>query len=1040
MSISSKFEVRSLKLAVQAQGKWLLLSLFGAMCQITLAQSEQQTLITHNSSLITKTTLIPKYESIGVRQGLSDNRVNTIVQDRRGFIWVGTANGLNRYDGYGFRHFFPQKGTPGCLPGANIGKLALDARGKLWVATNEGICRFDEKISQFDCFDTHRPDGDPRDAVIIDFFPAPDGRLWLISQAQRLLLLEPDTRMVRHIAVPAQALANASVLVQQQSDDVFDVWGTPDGQTLWIGGRSGVFRTTPDCRNFEYFPLQEVGVLGVQYVRQTDPGSIWVMVWQKGFYRLDLSTRKVLAVPHEAGKPFSYLFIEDRELWLGGPTGLARLNTTNGTLTKLPFGDLKYRNTTVTALFRDRNGLVWAGTENGLKKYDPYLQGFSFTPIPTPPGAAMHYANDTDDLLHSHRDGRYYTISALYSRISVMNEQGKWLYHHSTAPLGKPSALMQDTAGQIWVGCNADLALFDPLKRQLRSVAKIPFGDPHNRTIGLTQTADGQIWWATSRDGLYVHDPKAQVTRRLTVDGGFAPSRLSALLADRQGRYLWLTTESEGFWEYDLWEKSWRFYTDVQRDGLSSCHAMGQDLHGEVWISSDAGLLRYFPQNHRCEVVLNREKGLPENRLNGGFCDASGMIWWAAKDRLGRLDPLSKQFTLFDERFGVDQTAFGYHRFSQSARTGELYACADGGFLRWHPDSLKFNTALPQVVNTRLLINNREILPETDSVTRIGFVHYENSFTLEFSALNFTLPEDNQYQWKLEGSDREEWSTPSTDRFVRLNFLPPGRYTLLVKASNNSGVWNDRPLSVQIVVFPAWWQTWWFRTLLALLFAGLVYGVYYYRRRLRRRISAIQKHAAALEKQQLLSEIDLLKTQVNPHFLFNSLSILASLVRVDPDLSEQFIDQLSRSYRYILEQKDQTLVTLRTELEFIRAYIFLLKIRFDNKFDVTIDIPERLLDSAQIAPLTLQLLLENAVKHNRMSTKEPLVVSIEVQDNYLVISNAYRPRGNGGPTSTGVGLQNIINRYALLSNERVYAGEQNEMFVVRVPLVNRILE
>ncbi|HLP92918.1 MAG TPA: tetratricopeptide repeat protein [Saprospiraceae bacterium] len=196
-----------------------------------------------------------------------------------------------------------------------------------------------------------------------------------------------------------------------------------------------------------------------------------------------------------------------------------------------------------------------------------------------------------------------------------------------------------------------------------------------------------------------------------------------------------------------------------------------------------------------------------------------------------------------------------------------------------------------------------------------------------------------------------------------------------------------------------------------------------------------ENKAQNLEKQQLINEIALLKTQVNPHFLFNSLSILASLVHVDPNLSEQFIDQLSKSYRYILEQKEQSLVTLRTELEFIRSYAFLLKIRFESKFDLRLNLSEEVLDKYKIAPLTLQLLVENAVKHNRMSVKEPLVVEVFAEGEYLIVQNKLQLRPQQ-VDSTGTGLDNIINRYALLTEKPVWAGERENEFVVKVPLLS----
>lgn len=203
----------------------------------------------------------------------------------------------------------------------------------------------------------------------------------------------------------------------------------------------------------------------------------------------------------------------------------------------------------------------------------------------------------------------------------------------------------------------------------------------------------------------------------------------------------------------------------------------------------------------------------------------------------------------------------------------------------------------------------------------------------------------------------------------------------------------------------------------------------------RRRSQQLQLRAEAWARQELLYEVALLRSQVNPHFLFNSLSILSSLVHVDANLSEQFIEQLSRSYRYILEQKEQSLVTLRTEMEFLRSYSFLLKIRFENKFDLVTALSEEILDNCKIAPLTLQLLLENAVKHNRMSAKEPLVVTINVENgDTLVVRNPLQPRA-ATETSTGIGLQNIISRYALLTDRPVWAGETEGQFVVRVPLL-----
>ncbi len=200
------------------------------------------------------------------------------------------------------------------------------------------------------------------------------------------------------------------------------------------------------------------------------------------------------------------------------------------------------------------------------------------------------------------------------------------------------------------------------------------------------------------------------------------------------------------------------------------------------------------------------------------------------------------------------------------------------------------------------------------------------------------------------------------------------------------------------------------------------------------RVQEMQLRSERLEKENVQAQFAALKNQVNPHFLFNSLSILSSVVHVDANLSEKFIAQLSKSYRYILEQKDNDLVSLKTEIEFIQSYAFLLGIRFREKFEVQIDVPETSQQRYKIAPLTLQLLVENAVKHTRMSSKEPLSVQIYTEDETLIVENGLKPRLQP-EVSTGVGLKNITARYSLLTERPVWYGPEQDAFVVKIPLL-----
>ena len=205
-------------------------------------------------------------------------------------------------------------------------------------------------------------------------------------------------------------------------------------------------------------------------------------------------------------------------------------------------------------------------------------------------------------------------------------------------------------------------------------------------------------------------------------------------------------------------------------------------------------------------------------------------------------------------------------------------------------------------------------------------------------------------------------------------------------------------------------------------------------RRSSQQLQVLQVQTERLEKEAVQAQFDALKNQVSPHFLFNSLSILTSLVEIDLKLSVQFINRLSKTYRYILDQQENEQVPLKTELNFIEAYTFLLKIRFDDRLQVHIDVPEADRIRYGIAPLTLQLLVENAVKHNQMSDEAPLVVTIALDGDLLRVSNPIQLRPATGD-STGMGLQNICNRYRLLTPRPVGIGEENGEFVITIPLL-----
>lgn len=241
----------------------------------------------------------------------------------------------------------------------------------------------------------------------------------------------------------------------------------------------------------------------------------------------------------------------------------------------------------------------------------------------------------------------------------------------------------------------------------------------------------------------------------------------------------------------------------------------------------------------------------------------------------------------------------------------------------------------------------------------------------------------------------------------------------------------DSPLTGSNPADPGLWT---FRRYIGLYMLGTLF-IYTFLSGLNIYQIARQKEAQAEQLQREFAQVRLqaLKSQVNPHFLFNSLSVLSSLVHVNAELSEQFIHHLAKAYRYILEQKETEMVTLKEELSFLDAYFFLLQIRFEQKIRLEKSIPPEA-ESLKLPPLTLQLLVENAVKHNKMSAQEPLVIRIAVAENTLVVENNIRQREQA-ESSTGVGLENIRRRYAMLTEKKPAITQTNQQFRVQLPLL-----
>ena len=969
-------------------------------------------------------------------QGLSQDFVISIAQDRDGFLWFGTNDGLTRYDGRNCTVFRHRPDDSTSLPDSRISGLDTDPSGRLWVSTLDGICYLNPDTRRFQRVRVPSPLHASREqkGYFSNLSFDKTGAGWALTDSF-LMRLDGKTFQAEFFKIPCKTKTESQVFVDSKGR----VWVIITGWHL--------LRFDVQTHQFTYLrgqnrPDNQPGPSWPMWVQEDSRGVIWNADWDQAFYTYNEVRQEFVNLQEGGGIATEFIF-EERPgaaplIWSGGGAhGLWQMDGATMKRTDFPpnlRNTQAHNNTRVTALYRDpKTGIIWIGTELGVEYYDPNGVQFGRVFLPQPANQDQFYS--VSSMMPDPDDPDKYWVGVWAVGLFEWNRKtGTFkLYREEDKALfcNEIFDIARDAQGNLWLATILGVERFDPRTRRHRHFMHPSFFyKTDGKILSVEAGPDGHIWQGSNRGRLIETDPAGGRTRVVPLyqhDGSEFPNYMIwNIELDNRGRVL--VPSPNGLLRYDPAKKTndhilYRTPALVVLDAVTG-------LDQRLYVATVEGVY-VLDERDSLVFVLTTKNGLHNQVAQHIDVDRQGNIWIATSNGLHRYAPQSGKIDYFSKTDGLflSDLTEGFSVLPN----GEVFVSGNYSFNLLSPDDRQRTSPPP-----RITLDGIKVLEEPVEWVKgqtLRLQPGENVITFDIALIQFTQADKCLLSYRLEGFN-EYWTDWPVGRRNTITFtnLDAGTYTLYVRARNGDGVWSEETLEIPIEVIPPFYKTWWFYSLCALLLSSVLFGIYRYRRYVRLRLESMQARAVAMEKQQLLNEIALLKTQVNPHFLFNSLSILSSLVHVNADLSEQFIDQLSRSYRYILEQKDQSLVSIRTEMEFIRAYVFLLKIRFENKLDMDIRLDENELDKYKIAPLTLQLLVENAVKHNRMSNKTPLLVIVEQKGDLLEVRNVFRPRGEA-VHSTGVGLQNIINRYALLTERPVWAGEREGEFVVIIPLL-----
>lgn len=817
-----------------------------------------------------------KFSHIDVDRGLSQSVVNCVMQDAQGFMWFGTQEGLNRYDGYNFKvykrdpqdsnslgnnfiytifqskdgmiwigmngsgldmlnpvtdqftHYSYDENDAASISSNSVRVIHEDAKGNLWVGTDDGLNLFDRKTKKFTRFlnNPNDPFSIPGNRVF-DIEEDASGNLWIGTFGKGVAMLNPISRNFSAFTLPDPEIERLYPEVvsndarRRAQCNLARSLHFIDGTHLWIGTDGGgvqVFNTAALSFESVMYPdgsPDNPAEARIFSMCDDGNGSLWLAVYDASLDIMNIATREMQRyIPNDRDP---YAFTSDQP----------------------------------KCIYRDRAGNMWCGTNGkGVQVYFRSTSTITHIRRSERPGvgnntlmssAILSVMEDSKGLLWIGTDGGGLTTfdpkTGLYTQHPEL----------STALNNAVLCLLESKDGSIWVGTYGE-----GLNRQDAS-GKITLYSPEDRLENGTilclaeDPKDGAIWFGTFGAGLYRLDPVTDSLTQFTSDNSGLPTDIIfTLYFDRAGS-LWMGTRGGGAVERDA-NGTMKAYHHEDRveNSISNdlVYCITEDLAGNIWISTSNGLNLLNKSTDRFTTYYERN-GLPSDNIYAVVPDNEGYLWLSHNKGLTRFRPNAsaseKQFVTYGPAAGVQPSEFNQGAYFRNKK-GLLYFGGQKGLNIIETAHLKSSGTTAPVYVTSYKRFGTEI--QLDSVItakrNISVTWRENYFMFEATVLDFVDPEKNMYQYKLEGFD-DDWSPVTTNRFISYTNLPGGKYTLRIRGADSNGNWNEEGIAIHIEVQPPWWKTNWFYTLCVLTIIGGVIGFTRYR------TSAIKKENRILE-------------------------------------------------------------------------------------------------------------------------------------------------------------------------------------------------
>lgn len=814
-----------------------------------------------------------QFDHITTEDGLSNNSVICILQDSHGFMWFGTLDGLNRWDGYSFKVYIHDPNDSNSISSNRISTLLEDASGQIWIGTSYGLNIYDPRTENFTRYlhDERNSNSISSNAVNV-IFQDSAGKIW-IGTENGLNRYEHEGDDFARFFFPGQL---DSVSFWWNNNTIRAINEDKSGRLL-LGTTNDFLVFDPqtgETRTIPYLIPEKKRWPSVSAIYKDSIGEFWIGVADDGLIEYNPETGETRLYKTESDNPYSFSSLfsnticEDKvgRLWIGtSDQGLDIFDRTTGRfLHHKPEGkdESDFKGRYVWSIYEDKQGNIWIGTdESGINVAPQWKKPFRHH-VHDPQSSNSLARGEVTNFFED-KDGVLW-ITHFLGGVSLLNRSTGNFTHISHDPQNPASlsrgalyGICEDRFGYIWLAITPDLDRLDRrtgLVKHYRYDSSNPKSHAYTFTLCCYEDRQGTLWFGTSNAGLERFNHVNETFDRFCYDAADSSSisdnGILTLYQDRMSNF-WIGT-GNGLCQlvYDNAgrEKFIRYQPDPANPNSMTgkeVTAIYEDRSGQLWIGTESGL-NLFDREKKSFKAFTKKDGLPGGSINGILEDdqglsegKAGILWLRTPQGIVKFNPETGRIRIYDERDGLiycKSIAAGYAAFYK-AKNGAIFSGGANSVAVFHPDSLRDNPDPPKIVLTDFKINYESVKIGTDSPLKksIGFTneiklaYYQNIISFEFAALDYTTPAKNQYAYKLEGVNPDWVYTDASRRIATYTNLDPGEYVFRVRGSNNDWVWNEQGASVKIIITPPFWQTAWFRLLMLLIVAGLIYLIYRYR-------------------------------------------------------------------------------------------------------------------------------------------------------------------------------------------------------------------